>query len=65
VKNLKKLRIKANEHLYRVAYYFDIKRNGLLLTSGDKKGKDEKLFYRDLIKQAEELIELYKDYDWQ
>jgi len=64
-KNLKELRIKTDEHLFRIAFYFDTKRNGILLTGGDKKGKKEKLFYRDLIKQAEELIDLYKDYNWQ
>ena len=63
-KNLKELRIKTNEHIFRIAYYFDINRNGILLTGGDKKGKDEKLFYKDLIKEAEELIVLYKDYNW-
>jgi hypothetical protein len=25
---------------------------------------DEKLFYRDLIRKAESLVEEYKDYDW-
>ena len=64
VKNLKELRVKTNEHLFRIAFYFDEKRNGILLTGGDKKGKDEKLFYKDLIKEALELIELYKDYNW-
>ena len=65
VKNLKELRIKTNKHVYRIAYYFDTRRNGLLLTAGDKKGRDEDLFYKDLIKEAEELIEFYKDYNWQ
>ena len=64
VKNLKELRIKTSEHIFRIAYFFDIKRNGILLTGGDKKGKNEKLFYKDLIKEAEELIEIYKNYDW-
>jgi len=36
----------------------------ILLTGGDKKGKDEKLFYKDLIKEALEIIELYKDHKW-
>ena len=64
IKNLKELRIKTNEHLFRIAYYFDVRRNGILLTGVDKKGKNEKLFYRDLIKESIKLIELYKDYDW-
>ena len=64
LKNLKELRIKTNEHLFRIAYFFDFKRNGILLTGGDKKGKNEKLFYKDLIKEAMELIEFYKDYNW-
>jgi hypothetical protein len=65
IKNLKELRVKTNEHIFRIAYYFDKKRNGILLTGGDKKGKDEKLFYKNLIKEANELVELYKNYTWQ
>jgi hypothetical protein len=65
IKNLKELRVKTDDHVFRIAYYFDIKRNGILLTGGDKKGKDEKIFYKNLIKEAVELIELYKDYTWQ
>ena len=53
-----------NGGIFRIAYYFDTKRNGILLTGADKKGKDEKLFYRDLIKESIKLIELYKDYNW-
>ena len=64
VKNLKELRIRTDEHIFRIAYYFDKKRNGILLTGGDKKGKNEKLFYKNLIKEAEEIIEIYKDYNW-
>jgi len=64
IKNLKELRAKTDEHVFRVAYYFDKKRNGILLTGGDKKGKDQKLFYKNLLKEATELIELYKDYNW-
>jgi len=48
-----------------VAYYFNKKRNGILLTGGDKKGKDEKIFHKNLIKEAVELIELYEDYNWE
>jgi len=42
IKNLKELRIKTDEHVFRVAYFFDKKRNGILLTGGDKRGKDQK-----------------------
>jgi hypothetical protein len=65
IKNLKELRIKTHEHLFRIAYFFDDKRKGILLTAGDKKGKDERLFYKDLIKNAVGLIEAYKDYNWE
>jgi hypothetical protein len=64
LKNLKELRAKTDEHVFRVAYYFNEKRNGILLTGGNKKGKDEKIFYKDLIKESMELIELYQDHDW-
>jgi hypothetical protein len=64
-KNLKELRVKTDKHLFRIAYYFDRVRNGILLTAGDKKGKDERLFYKKLIKEAEEIIELYQAHDWQ
>ncbi|MDR2021043.1 MAG: type II toxin-antitoxin system RelE/ParE family toxin [Treponema sp.] len=64
ISNMKELRAKTNEHIYRVAYYFNSKRQGILLNGGDKKGKDEKLFYRGLIKKAESLAEKYKDYEW-
>jgi hypothetical protein len=62
--NIKELRAKTNEHVYRIADYFNTKRQGILLTGGDKKGKDEKLFYKDLIKKADGLIDKYKDYEW-
>lgn len=63
--NLKELRAKTNAHIYRIAYYFNANRQGILLAGGDKKGKDEKLFYKDLIKKAESLIDKYKDYEWE
>jgi hypothetical protein len=65
ISNLKELRIKTYEHVFRIAYYFDKKRNGILLIGGDKKGQDQKLFYKNLLKEAMELIERYKDYNWQ
>ena len=40
----------------RVAFYFDPVRNVFLLIGGDKKGKNEDKFYKDLISKAEEII---------
>jgi hypothetical protein len=57
--NLKELRPKTEAHVFRVAYIFDPERKGLLLTGGDKKGKNQKKFYKDLIKQAEQIYAAY------
>jgi hypothetical protein len=57
--NLKELRPKTETHVFRVAYIFDPERKGLLLTGGDKKGKNQKKFYKDLIKQAEQIYAAY------
>ncbi|MDR0388646.1 MAG: type II toxin-antitoxin system RelE/ParE family toxin [Spirochaetaceae bacterium] len=65
IRNLKELRIQSKGHVFRVAFYFDPKRKGLLLVGGDKKGKNEEEFYTDLIRKAETLIRKYKDYSWE
>jgi hypothetical protein len=44
---------------WRVAFLFDEERKAILLIGGDKEGKDEKRFYRKLIKQAEEIYAAY------
>jgi len=55
--NLKELRVRTKKRVLRIAYCFDFERKCFLLTAGDKKGKDEKLFYKKLIKNAEKIIE--------
>jgi len=60
IKNLKELRAKTKEHVLRVLYYFDEERQVLLLIGGNKKGENEKVFYRKLIKEAETLIKRYQ-----
>jgi len=60
VELLKELRTQTENHVFRVAFIFDEKRNAVLLIGGDKKGKDEKRFYQDLIKQAEAIYRQYK-----
>jgi hypothetical protein len=62
--NMKELRARTNGHTFRIAYYFNKKRQGIILAGGDKNGKDEKLFYKDFIKRAEELMGKYKEYEW-
>ena len=57
--NLKELRAKTDVHEFRVAYIFDPERKGLLLTGGDKKGKNQKKFYKDLIREAEHIYAAY------
>ena len=59
--NLKELRAQTENNVFRVAFLFDEKRKAILLIGGDKKGKNEKRFYRDLIKQAEEIYQHYLD----
>jgi hypothetical protein len=57
--NLKELRAKTLAHVFRVAYLFDEERKGILLTGGDKKGRNQKRFYKDLIKDAEKVYAAY------
>ena len=57
IANLKELRAKTSVHALRVLYYFDERRHAILLVGGDKKGKNEKFFYKKLIEEAEALIE--------
>lgn len=57
LKNLKELRNQTQNHLLRVSYYFDLSRKAFLLTGGDKKGKDQDKFYKDLIAESEVIVE--------
>ena len=59
--NLKELRAQTENNVFRVAFLFDEKRKAVLLIGGDKKGKNEKRFYRNLIIQAEEIYQQYLD----
>jgi hypothetical protein len=59
--NLKELRARTKNNVFRIAFIFDEERKAILLIGGDKKGKDEKLFYKNLIKQAENIYQQYRD----
>jgi hypothetical protein len=58
--NLKELRAHTENNVFRIAFLFDEERKAILLIGGDKKGKNEKRFYRDLIKQAEKIYQQYR-----
>ena len=59
--NLKELRAQTENHVFRVAFIFDEERKAVLLIGGDKKGKNERRFYRNLILQAEKIYQQYRD----
>ena len=48
-----KLRFRAEDGIWRVAFAFDPKRKAILLVAGDKSGGGEKRFYKRLIKRAD------------
>jgi hypothetical protein len=52
--NMKELRFKAADGIWRVAFAFDPKRKAILLVAGDKSGVSEKRFYRELVKKADD-----------
>jgi hypothetical protein len=52
--NMKELRFAADNGVWRVAFAFDPKRDGILLVAGDKSGGSEAKFYKRLIKKADE-----------
>ena len=52
--NMKELRFDAADGVWRVAFAFDPKRKPILLVAGDKSGRSEKRFYRQLIAKADE-----------
>jgi hypothetical protein len=58
--NLKELRSQTESHVFRIAFLFDVEHKAILLIGGDKKGRNEKRFYRSLINQAEIIYEAYR-----
>lgn len=51
--NMKELRFRADDGIWRVAFAFDPGRRAILLVAGDKSGTSEGRFYRQLIKKAD------------
>jgi hypothetical protein len=51
--NMKELRFDAADGVWRVAFALDPNRNAILLVCGDKSGRSEKRFYRQLVEKAD------------
>ena len=57
--NMKELRVKTSNAEIRVAFAFDPERQAVILIAGDKRGVNERRFYRQLIAKADSLFEQY------
>jgi hypothetical protein len=51
--NMKELRFRAADGVWRVAFAFDPTRQAILLVAGDKAGVAQKRFYTALIRKAD------------
>lgn len=56
--NMKEIRFSAGG-AWRIAFAFDEERNAVVLVGGNKAGRDQKRFYRDLIATADDRFD-----DW-
>ena len=60
--NMKELRFRAADGVWRIAFAFDPEQKAILLTGGDKSGGGEKRFYRQLIKRADARFDRHIDF---
>jgi hypothetical protein len=56
---MKELRARTSAQEIRIAFAFDPKRDAILLVAGDKRGVNEKRFYRQLIARADAVYAEY------
>ena len=56
---MKELRFNAGVEVWRVVFAFDPLRRAILLCGGSKDGKDQKRFYRDLLRIADMRFEAH------
>lgn len=55
--NMKELRFGADGGVWRAAFAFDPKRKAIVLVAGDKSGKNQRRFYKQLIAKADERFD--------
>lgn len=58
-RNMKELRFNANNgsEIWRAAFAFDTNRQAIILVAADKQGVDQKKFYKDLLKKANDRFD--------
>lgn len=56
---MKELRADTSQSVLRIAFAFDPKRSAILLIGGNKAGVNQRLFYKQLIRRADELYTLH------
>jgi hypothetical protein len=59
--NMKELRFKAADGVWRLAYAFDPERRAILLVAGDKSGGSQTRFYKVLIAKADQRFTQHLD----
>jgi len=59
--NMKELRFKADNGVWRVAFAFDPERKAIILVGGDKSGVNEKRFYKQLLAKADRRFQDHLD----
>ena len=59
--NMKELRFRTGDGVWRVAFAFDPIRRAVLLVAGSKSGANERRFYQWLIRKADERFEAHLD----
>ena len=57
--NMKELRARTSQAEIRIAFAFDPQRQAIVLVAGDKRGVNEKRFYKQLIAKADALFTEY------
>jgi hypothetical protein len=58
-KNMKELRFDAGDGVWRFAFAFDNNRQAIILCGGDKSGKSEKRFYKQVIAKADARFDVH------
>jgi len=59
--NMKELRFDWMNGVWRIAFAFDPQREAVFLVGGDKRGKNKSLFYKALVRKADERYQRHLD----